>query len=204
MVGPTCAVAVCRSGVAPFSPVYQNTVFAVVPFCSAVAVAKFAGEPGLTRCGGSELKKLLAAATAEAAGSAVCARFVTAVVIAACRLVAVAFAEAPMVNWSSPGGDVVVACSVMVWLEPSGSVRPKEILSPEFGLEPRLTEIDGGEPDDSGAGQARIHARELEAERRTIRAERDVGRRPANRQAAEAPTPSSACRRSEITCVSPA
>src|SRR5271163_3647516 len=144
MVGPTCAVAVCSAGVEPFSPVYQNTVFAVVPFCNDVAVAKFAGEPGLTRCGGSELKKLLAAAMAEAAGSAVCARFETAVVSADCRLVAVAFAEAPIVNWPAPGGEAVVACSVMVWLEPSGSVRPNDMVSPEFGLEPRFTEIDGG------------------------------------------------------------
>ncbi len=36
----------------------------------------------------------------------------------------------------------------MVWLEPSGSVRLNEIESPGFGLlDPRLTEIDGGEPD---------------------------------------------------------
>ena len=28
-----------------------------------------------------------------------------------------------MVNWFAPGGEAVVACSVMVWLEPSGSVR---------------------------------------------------------------------------------
>src|ERR1700722_4704717 len=48
IVGPTCAVALCSAGVEPFSPVYQNTVFAVVPFCKDVAVAKFAGEPGST------------------------------------------------------------------------------------------------------------------------------------------------------------
>src|SRR5580704_4394321 len=141
IVGPTWAVAVCSAGVEPFSPVYQNTVFAVVPFCKAVAVAKFAGEPGLTLCGGSELKKLSAAAMAEAAGSAVCARLETALVSAACMLVAVAFAEAPMVNWPVPGGEVVVACSVMVWLEPSGSVSPNETVSPALGLEPRFTEI---------------------------------------------------------------
>ena len=37
--GPTWAVAVCSAGVAPFSPVYQNTVLAVVPFVKDVAVA---------------------------------------------------------------------------------------------------------------------------------------------------------------------
>ena len=52
-----------------------------------------------------------------------------------------------MVNWFAPGGDAVVACSVMVWLEPSGSVRLNWIESPAFGLEPRSTEIVGGEPD---------------------------------------------------------
>jgi hypothetical protein len=35
--GPTWAVAVCRAGVLPFSPVYQNTVFAEVPFANEVA-----------------------------------------------------------------------------------------------------------------------------------------------------------------------
>src|ERR1700685_3485729 len=33
----------------------------------------------------------------------------------------------------------------MVWLDPSGRVRPKEIVSPAFGLAPRLTATDGGE-----------------------------------------------------------
>ena len=115
--GPTCAVAVCSAGVLPFSPVYQNTVFAGVPFTSDVAVSY--GGPA-TSCGGSELKKLLAAAMAEAAGSAVCARLLTALVSAACRLVAVAAGVAPMVNWFAPGGDAVVACSVMVWLDAVG------------------------------------------------------------------------------------
>src|SRR5580700_8259900 len=93
--GPTCATAVWRAGVAPDSPVYQNTVSAVVPLCSAVAVLN--GGPA-TRCGGFELKKLLAAATADAAGSVVCARLPTAVVSAACKLAAVAAGVAPMAN----------------------------------------------------------------------------------------------------------
>src|ERR1700741_419571 len=117
MVGPTCAVAVCGAGVAPSSPGYQKPVVAVVPFDNDGAVAKLAGGPQpLTRCGGSELKKLLAAAIAEAAGKAVCARLETAVVSADCRLAEVAFALAPMVNWPVPGGESVVASSVMVWL----------------------------------------------------------------------------------------
>src|ERR1700736_219685 len=85
--GPPCAIAVWRAGVAPDSPVYQNTVVAAVPFCS--AVAELNGGPA-TGCGGLEPKKLLAAATAEAAGSVVWARLPTAVVSAACKLPAVA------------------------------------------------------------------------------------------------------------------
>ena len=64
----TRAVAVARAGSVPSSPVYQVTVLAGVPATSAVAVA---GGP-LTRCG-VPLKKLSAAATAEAAASAVLA-----------------------------------------------------------------------------------------------------------------------------------
>src|ERR1700730_11093408 len=118
--GPTCAVAVWRAGVAPDSPVYQNTVLAAVPFCSAIALLK--GGPA-TRCGGFELKKLLAAATAEAAGSVVCARLPTAVVKAACRLAAVAAGVPPMANWLAPGDAAEVACSDMFWLDPSGRVK---------------------------------------------------------------------------------
>src|SRR5579862_1626798 len=139
--GPTWASAVCRAGVAPDSPVYQNTVLAGVPATSDVAEA---GGP-LTRSGGFELKKLLAAAIAEAAGNAVCARLAIAPDSAVCRLPAVAVALAPMVNWLAPGGEFVVACSVMVWLEPSGRVRPNAMVSPALGFEPRLTETEGGE-----------------------------------------------------------
>src|SRR5579862_285736 len=140
--GPTWAVAVCRAGVLPDPPVYQNTVFAEVPATSDIEVA---GVP-LTRSGGLELKKSLAAATADAAGSAVCARLAIALVSAVWRLVAVAFALAPMVNWFAPGGESVVACKLTVWLEPSGSVRLNWMVSPELGFEPRPTETVGGEP----------------------------------------------------------
>src|SRR6204780_4662168 len=139
--GPTWARAVCRAGVGPDSPVYQNTVLALVPATSDVEEA---GAP-LTRSGGFELKKSLAAAIAEAAGNAVCARLAIAPDSAVCRLPAVALALAPMVNWFAPGGEAVVACRVMVWLEPSGSVRPNAIVSPALGLAPRLTATDGGE-----------------------------------------------------------
>jgi len=78
--GSTCAVAVPRADAAPASPVYQDSVLAAVPAIRAVAVAN--GGP-LTRCGGLAallLKKLPAAATAEAAVSDVAASVVTAVV----------------------------------------------------------------------------------------------------------------------------
>ena len=93
--GPTCAVAVSCAGVVPFSPVYQDTVLALVPLTKEVAVSN-GGPP--TRCGGSELKKLLAAAIADAAGSAVCAKPETAPLSAVCRLPAVSLAVVPMVN----------------------------------------------------------------------------------------------------------
>ena len=95
-----------------YNPVTKRTsVFAVVPLTSDVAVSNGGPE---TRCGGSELKKLLAAAMADAAGNAVWSRLPTEVVSAACRLVAVSAGVAPMVNWLVPGGEAVVACSVIV------------------------------------------------------------------------------------------
>src|SRR5581483_8156135 len=54
---------------------------------------------------------------------------------------------APIVNWLAPGGDAVVACSVIVWFEPSGRLRLNWIVSPLFGFVARATEIDGGDPD---------------------------------------------------------
>src|SRR5947207_3351085 len=94
MAGSMRAVAVERGGLAPFSPIYQETVSAGVPATSAVAVLN--GGPA-TRCGGLA-KKSVPAAIAEAADSAVCANVSTAVVSAACRFTAVAFAVGPMVN----------------------------------------------------------------------------------------------------------
>ena len=141
---------------------------------------------------------------AEAAGNAVCARFETAVVSAACRLVAVAFAVAPMVNWLVPGGEAVVACSVMVWLEPSGSVRPNEIVSPGFGLEPRLTEIDGGEPVTVAPVRFELTLASLKPKGELSELSVTLGAVPPIVSRPRLPTPSSACRRSEITCVRPA
>ncbi len=95
---------------------------------------------------------------AEAAGSAICARLPMAPVSAVCRLAAVAAGVAPMVNWFAPGGEAVVACSVMVWLDPSGRVRLNAIDCPALGLDARSTEIDGGEP----AGQVTVAPVKLE------------------------------------------
>src|ERR1700692_1135200 len=92
--GPPWASAVCRAGVAPDSPVYQITVLAGVPATSDVEEA---GAP-LTRSGGFELKKSLAAAIAEAAGKAVCARLDIAPDSAGCRLPAGAVAVGRMLD----------------------------------------------------------------------------------------------------------
>ena len=60
---------------------------------------------------------------AEAADSDVLPIWLTPAVSAACRLAAVAAGVAPMVNWLGPGVADVVACSVSVWLVPSGRVK---------------------------------------------------------------------------------
>src|SRR5579864_4173316 len=200
--GPTWASAVCRAGVAPDSPLYQNTVLALVPATSDVEVA---GGP-LTRSGGFELKKSLAAATAEAAGSAVCARLVIALVNAVCRLPAVALALAPMVNWFAPGGEAVVACRVMVWLEPSGKVRPKAMVSPALGLAPRLTASDGGALD------VTVAPVKFEVMLATLKPNGEVAESSASDTLEPAPpttrrpvpVPTSACRRSLVTWTRPA
>src|SRR5580704_18045391 len=145
--GPTSAVAAWRAGVEPDSPVYQNTVLAVVPACSAVAVAK--GGPA-TRCGGFELKKLLAAAIAESAGSAVC------------RLAAVSAGVGPMENWLAPGVADAVAWSEIVWVVPSGRVRPNCIESPAFGFVVRSAVIVAGEPGEPTVGPVTVAPVRLE------------------------------------------
>jgi hypothetical protein len=98
--------------------VYQDTVLAAVPLTSDVAVA---GEP-LTRCGGSS-KKLLDAATADAADSDVAPICVMPALSAACRFAAVSAGVASMVNWLALGVAEVVAVSFNVWLVPSGRVN---------------------------------------------------------------------------------
>src|SRR5579862_986217 len=98
------AVALDRIEPVALLPVYQNTVLALVPATSAVAVA---GAPE-TRIGGSS-KKLLAAAMAEAADSEVLPIWATPAVSAACRFAAVGAGVAPMPNWLAPGVADVVA-----------------------------------------------------------------------------------------------
>ena len=121
---------------------YQDTVFADVPATSAVAVSN--GGPA-TRCG-VPLKKLSAAATAEAAVSAVLASSPTAAVSAVCKLVAVAAAVRSIVNSFGPGVTDCVAVSVIVSLLPSGKSTRNWIVSPAFGNPVRSTVIAGGEP----------------------------------------------------------
>ena len=106
-----------------------------------------------------------------------------------------------MVNWSVPGGDVVVACSVMVWLEPSGSVRPNAIVSPEFGLEPRLTEIDGGEPMTVAPVKVEFTPASLKPNGEPSELSVTLGACRRSLRRPRLPVPSSACRRSEMTCV---
>ncbi len=84
---------------------------------------------------------------AEAAGSAVCARLLTAVVSAAWRFAAVAAGVKPTLNWFGPGGADAVACSEMVWLVPSGKFKLNAIELPGFGLDAaRLTESTSAGP----------------------------------------------------------
>ena len=100
-----------------------------------------------TRCGGSA-KKSSDAAIAEAADSEVPASLPTAAVSAVCRLAAVTSLVAPMANWFGPGLAEVVAVSVMLSVEPSGSVKRYWMVSPSFGLTtPRSTVEAAGGPD---------------------------------------------------------
>src|SRR5262245_49555397 len=117
------ATAVARVASAAASPVYQVTVLAAVPATKAVALEN--GGPA-TRRGGlaaSTLKKSSAAATAHAAVSEVSASLPTAVCSAAFRLAAVTTVLGSMVNWFAPGVVELVAVSVMLSLDPSGSVK---------------------------------------------------------------------------------
>ena len=135
-----------RAGSVPISPVYQVTVLLDVPATSAVAVER--ASPA-TRIGGwpaPTLKKLSAAAIAEAADSDVAASFCVAVVSEACRFAAVALTLAPMVNSPAPGGEAFVAVSENCALVPSGSANENVIASPGFGLLVRLTLADAGDP----------------------------------------------------------
>ena len=55
-------------------------------------------------------------------------------------------------NWFGPGVADEVACSEMVCWVPSGSVSANAIVSPSFGLDARLTEIELGLPGDPTVG----------------------------------------------------
>src|SRR3954452_19758604 len=101
------AIEDARAEPAPFSPLYQNTVFAAVPLVSAVALAS--GVPD-TRCGGSA-KKSPVEATADAATSEGLARAVIAPLRALLRLAEVAAAVAPMAKPPAGVGTTVDAVS---------------------------------------------------------------------------------------------
>src|SRR3954452_2387991 len=136
------AIDEARAAPAPFSPLYQNTVFAAVPLVSAVALAS--GTPD-TRCGGSA-KKSRVAATADAATSEVLASVAIAPFSALLRLAEVAAAVAPIANPPAGVGTTVDAVSWMVSLEPSGRSNLKLIWSPLFGTAPSAIVTAGGDP----------------------------------------------------------
>ena len=93
------------------------------------------------------MKKLLEAATAEAADSEVCASVPMDVFKAVCRLPAVAVEFAPMVNSFGPGVAEVVAVSVRLSLVPSGRLKDNVTVSPGLGLvAPKSIEADAGGP----------------------------------------------------------
>ncbi|MGY3444386.1 hypothetical protein ACVW17_004387 [Bradyrhizobium sp. USDA 4473] len=93
------------------------------------------------------LKKLLDAATAEAATSEVSLNVLIEEVSVDCKLAVVAVVSAPIRNEPVGGGFVVVAVSSIASVVPSGSVKLNVILSPSFGLTaPRSTEADFGAP----------------------------------------------------------
>src|SRR2546421_7999976 len=142
----TLTTAVPRAESVPISPVYQVTVLAGVPATRLVAVLN--GGPA-TRIGGwpaSTLKKLLAAAIAEAADKEVAASFWTAVVSEACRFAAVAFGLAPIVNSPVAGGALFVAVSVSCSVVPSGIEKANLIASPGLGLLLKVTLAFAGDP----------------------------------------------------------
>src|SRR3954452_17988549 len=124
------AIDEARAAPAPFSPLYQNTVFAAVPLVSAVALAS--GTPD-TRCGGSA-KKSLVAAIADAATSDVPASVVIAPFSALLRLAEVAAGVAPIAKAPAGVGTAVDAVSWMASVEPSGRLNLKLIWAPLFGL----------------------------------------------------------------------
>src|SRR5579883_757956 len=92
---------------------------AVLPVIGAAGETWLAGLPTTVVA----LKKLLPAATAEAATSDVLAILLIAVVSAVSRLDAVAAVVAPMAKLPLGGGVVLVAVSVTDWVVPSGRLK---------------------------------------------------------------------------------
>src|SRR4051812_32950404 len=199
------AIEDARAGPAPFSPLYQNTVFAAVPLVSVVALAS--GVPD-TRCGGSA-KKSAVAAIADAATSEVLASVAIAPFSALLRLAEVAAAVAPIANPPAGVGTTLDAVSWMVSLEPSGRSNLKLIWSPLFGMVPSVIESAGGDP----VGPVTVAPVSCEDTEFSFSpntegavsspnvigtaAGGDSTRRPN-------PPPRSACSRSEISCLNPA
>ena len=135
------------------------------------------------------LKKLLEAAIAEAATSAVSLSVCTEDVSAACRFAVVAAVSAPIRNEPAGGGFFVVAVNVICSLVPSGRSKLNEILSPSVGIDG--AEIDGhcrrrtGRLRHGRAGQRRGDRAELQSERRTVFGETGNGRRQRRRRDGE-------------------
>jgi hypothetical protein len=94
----------------------------------------------------------------------------------------------------------------MVWLEPSGKVRPNAIVSPALGLAPRLTATDGGELD------VTVEPVKFDVMLATLRPNGEVAESSASDTLEPAPpttsrpepVPTSACKRSLITWTKPA
>ena len=176
-----------------------------MPLVSAVAVAS--GVPA-TRCGGSA-KKLLLAATAEAATSEVLASVPIALFSAALRLAEVAAGVAPIAKLPAGVGTALDAVSWMVSVLPSGRLNFRLIWSPLFGLAPSAIDTAGGDPvgpvtvapvsDDETELSFSPNADGETSSRNVIGvvAGADSTRRPR-------PPPRSAWLRSAITCFSPA
>src|ERR1700730_13925604 len=205
--GSTCATAVPRAESVPVSPLYQLTVFAVVPATSVVATPS-GGEP--TRIGGWP-KKLSPAVTADAATSGPLASAPIEVLSAALRLAAVAVELAPMAKLLAGSGVAVEAVSVMSSVVPSGRLKVNLTDSPSAGLvAPRSTDIAAGVP----VGWVIVAPVSVEVIALSLRPNADgeassaictdVADGAVSTTRPRPLVPTSACLRSRISCLSPA